>query len=216
MGTFRKITGADDQRRAARAAAAQQAEATDKAQDLTWKMFEENQERLAPWVSTGKKSLNALSAAMAPGGRLYDTEFTAQDFEKFKDPSYDWRVGQGANALAAQAAATGNYGSGNMATALIDYGQNAASQEYANAYGRYMNSQNTLYDRLYNLSSMGSNAAAGVANMGTNMASTVGDLNVQGANALAAGQVGAANAQAAAFNNLLNQGMGAAALFALL
>lgn len=197
-------------------AAAQQSDATKYAADLAYKQFQENKATLAPWVTAGGGSLNALSKAMAPGGRLYDTEFSASDFETFKDPSYDWRVGQGANALAAQAAATGNYGSGNMATALIDYGQNAASQEYANAYGRYMNSQNTLYDRLYNLSSMGSNAAAGVANLGTNMASTVGDLNVQGANALAAGRVGAANAQAAGFNNLLNQGIGAATLFALL
>ena len=125
-------------------------------------------------------------------------------------------MGQGANALAAQAAATGNYGSGNMATALIDYGQNAASQEYANAYGRYMNSQNTLYDRLYNLSSMGSNAAAGVANMGSNTAAQMGEYATQGANALAAGQVGAANAQAAGINNLLNQAIGGATLFALL
>ena len=213
MGTFRKITGVDDQRRAARAAAAQQAEATDKAQDLTWKMFEENQERLAPWVSAGEKNLNALSAAMAPGGRLYDTEFSASDFETFKDPSYDWRVGQGANALAAQAAATGNYGSGNMATALVDYGQNAASQEYANAYGRYMNSQNTLYDRLYNLSSMGSNAAAGVANLGTNTAGAMGEYGIQGANALAAGGMADANIKANSYQQLL--GMGGSALGAM-
>ena len=213
--TWDDITG-QTQAEAYEEAAVQQSDATKYAADLAYKQFLENKALIAPWVASGEKNLNALSTAMAPGGRLYDTEFSASDFEKFKDPSYDWRVGQGANALAAQAAATGNYGSGNMATALIDYGQNAASQEYANAYGRYMNSQNTLYDRLYNLSSMGSNAAAGVANMGSNTAAQMGEYATQGANALAAGQVGAANAQAAGINNLLNQAIGGATLFALL
>jgi len=219
MGTAKKIVNnftGRSQEKAYSKAASTQSDAAKYAADLAYKQFQENKQTLSPWVNAGGKTLNSLSSAMSPGGSLYDTSFTAEDFEEFKDPSYDWRVQQGQNALAAQAAAAGNYGSGNMGTALIDYGQNAASQEYQNAYNRYNNAQSTLYDRLYNLSSMGSNAASGVANLGSNTASQMGEYATQGANALASGMTNAANAQAGAYNNLLNQGMSAAALFALL
>lgn len=210
-GVWNDITG-KTQSEAYEDAARTQSDATKYAADLAHSQFLQNKELIQPWVDAGSGSLNSLSAALKPGGTLYDTDFSAKDFEIFKDPSYDWRVEQGGNALAAHAAAVGNYGSGNMATDLVDYGQNAASQEYANAYGRYMNSQNTLFDRLYNMSSLGANAASGVANMGSETAATMGDYATQGANALATGAVNSATAGANATNGLLNQAM----MFALL
>lgn len=204
MGTVRKAFGVDEQKRAYRQAGQTQSDAANYAADLAYQQFLENKETLAPWVEAGGGSLNSLSSLMSEGGSLYDTDFTAEDFEAYKDPSYDWRVKEGSNALAAQAAATGNYGSGNMATSLIDYGQNAASQEYAAAYNRYMNSQNTLFDRLYNMSSMGANAASGVANMGTNTAASMGEFATQGANALAQSTVNAGSAKLNFFNQLMN------------
>lgn len=205
MGTVRKLTGADEQARAARSAGAVQAEAASTASDLAEKMYEESKERLSPFVSAGTGTINNLSSLMSSGGGLYDTGFTASDFENYKDPSYDWRVEQGQNALASQAAAAGNYGSGNMGTALVDYGQNAASQEYQNAYNRYMNSQNTLFDRLYNMSALGSNAASGLSTLGANTAASQGEYATQGANALASGMTNYADIKANANTQNLNQ-----------
>ena len=52
------------------------------------------------------------------------------------DPSYQFRMQQGAGALASSKAASGLLNSGNAATALMDYGQQSASQEYAAQFGR--------------------------------------------------------------------------------
>lgn len=52
------------------------------------------------------------------------------------DPSYAWRMSQGAGALASSKAASGLLNSGNAATALVDYGQNQASTEYAAQFAR--------------------------------------------------------------------------------
>lgn len=52
-----------------------------------------------------------------------------------QDPSYQFRYDQGLQALERNQAATGITG-GAAAKALTDYGQGAASQEYANAYQR--------------------------------------------------------------------------------
>lgn len=53
-----------------------------------------------------------------------------------EDPSYQFRFGQGQQALENSAAAGGTLLSGNTLKGLINYGQNAASQEYGNAYNR--------------------------------------------------------------------------------
>lgn len=52
------------------------------------------------------------------------------------DPSYQFRFDQGQGALQNTMAARGMLRSGAAAKALVDYGQNAASQEYGNVYAR--------------------------------------------------------------------------------
>ena len=52
------------------------------------------------------------------------------------DPSYQWRKGQGEESLQRWAAARGTLNASDTATGLIDYGQKAASQEYANVWNR--------------------------------------------------------------------------------
>lgn len=54
------------------------------------------------------------------------------------DPSYQARFQGGQQALERSQAAKGFLGSGNMLTALQDYGQGQASQEYNNQYQRLM------------------------------------------------------------------------------
>lgn len=69
---------------------------------------------------------------------LFDApDFVAPDPQDIlNDPSYLWRVSQGERALQQSAAARGTLRTGGTLKGLIDYGQSAASQEYASAFDR--------------------------------------------------------------------------------
>lgn len=56
--------------------------------------------------------------------------------EALSDPGYKFRLDQGRQALEGGAAARGVLNSGGTLQDVMDYGQNAASQEYANVWGR--------------------------------------------------------------------------------
>lgn len=133
------------------------------------------------YVNTGMGGYGSLSRA-----------FGQQDLTD--DDGYQFRLDQGSKALERSAAARGTLLSGAGLKAVQDYGQNAASQEYMNAYNRYNNNQTNLFNRLSSLSGTGlqaTNSTVGAAeNYGTNAADL---LTSQGA-ANAAGVVGAANA----------------------
>ncbi len=159
--------------------------AAEDALDFQREQWTQAQANAQPWITAGQGSVNALAGLMAPGGQLRDTTFTMDDFQA--DPGYQWRQRQGQNALAAQAAAAGNYGSGNMGTALLDYSQGLASEEYQNAYNRWNTGQNQLYNRLSNLAGLGQVANTALTNTGENAASAMGNASMAGANALASG-----------------------------
>jgi hypothetical protein len=120
------------------------------------------------------------------------------------------------NAMNATAAARGGLISGNALKAGQIYGQEMGSQEYGNAFNRYLqnysNAQNTfqlnrnnLLGPLQFLSSQGQASAANqAANVG-NMAASNAALSTGAANASAAGQIGSANA----YTNAIGQGIGA-------
>lgn len=123
--------------------------AADLASGRVLQQWNEQKEMQMPWVTAGQKALGQLEGLAGqdltyPGGKFSypkfetpkDFSFTAQDFLNNIDPSYGWRQHQGIQALLASGAAAGNYGSGNMATALLDFGQGLASTEYGNAYNR--------------------------------------------------------------------------------
>ncbi len=77
-------------------------------------------------------------ADYAPG------KFTAPTLdEALNDPGYQFRVGEGAKNLDRSAAARGVLNTGGTLKDAINYGQNAASQEYQNVWNRDYNSFNT-------------------------------------------------------------------------
>jgi len=59
------------------------------------------------------------------------------------DPSYNWRKAQGEESLQRWAAARGTLNDSGTAKSLLEYGGNAASQEYANIWNRDYNAYNT-------------------------------------------------------------------------
>lgn len=67
-------------------------------------------------------------------------EFKAPTMEEAKaSPGYAFRVGQGEDSLQNWAAARGTLNDSSTAKSLIDYGENAATQEYQNVWNRDLN-----------------------------------------------------------------------------
>ena len=63
--------------------------------------------------------------------------------EAINSPGYQFRLGQGTDALQKWAAARGTLNDSGTAKALMDYGQNAASQEYGNVWNRGLDQYRT-------------------------------------------------------------------------
>jgi hypothetical protein len=120
-----------------------------------------------------------------PGAFSY-ADFTAPTAEDvYKDPSYQLRFQQGQNAIENSASARGVLGTGGTIKDFINYGQNFASQEYGNVYGRqqqdyltnlgnayntYKTNYQTQYADPYNeaMQTYGANRANAIANYNTN------------------------------------------------
>jgi len=221
------LIGANAQESAAQTAA----NANLQGQQLTYQEWLQQQQNMKPWLQAGTGAVNSLAYGMgqsntgAPagatgpvsqqGGLLNTPAFSFDPTRISNNPDYQWVTQQGVNALAASGAAAGNYGSGNMGTALENYGQGAATQymdqyynQALNTYQQNLNSQYTMpYNMLTGLSTSGQGTATSEAQLGLQAANTMGQYGVGAGNALAAGQIGAANAYTGAINSGLNYGM---------
>ena len=185
--------------RGAKKAAKTQAASADAASQIQWDMYDQTRKDLDPYKQAGDTALSQLMGQMTPDGYFNQT-YTGQDI--YSDPSYQFRLQQGQNAIQSSAAAQGGLLSGATLKALQNYGQESASQEYSNAYNRFNADQTNRYNRLSNLVGIGQNAAAQVGNAGAQTAQAVANNTMAGANSIAAGQVGSANAWSGAANNL--------------
>jgi hypothetical protein len=158
-----------------------------------------------PFRQGGIQGLNALTTAygLTPGT---DSGWAMKDFtpsDMTTDPSYQWRLQQGQQALERSAAAKGGLLSGGFGKDLTNYAQGAASQEYGNEYQRYMQNRTAKVNQLSTLAGYGQTATGSDANSTQSTANNVSNLTTQGGNATASGIVGGANA----WNNALSQGL---------
>ena len=216
VGAVASLIGGNKASSAATQAAQTQADATNQATAAQNAALQQQLALQQPFTTTGTTAVNQLSAMTQPGGAL-TKDFAYSPFSYTADPGYAFRMKEGMNAMNATAAARGGLISGNALKAGQVYGQEMGSQEYGNAFNRYLsnyaNAQNTyqmnrnnLINPLQFLRGIGqagaSNQAANVGNYGTAQAANI----TGGANALAAGQIGSANA----FNSALG-GVGNAA-----
>jgi len=140
-----------------------------------------------PWMSTGGQAASQLAAGYAPGGQYAEMPTIAQ-IEM--DPGYAWRTQQGQQALlnATRAGIGGaNAGSGAAGKAFMRFGQGEASQEFGNAYARFMANRAQAVNALQSMSGLGANAAQ-----------TASQLTGQTGNTLAQGAYGTGQNQAQA------------------
>ena len=180
-------------------AAKTQAASADRASQIQQENFEQTRKDLMPYKQAGDTSLKQLMGQMGSNGYFNQT-YTGQDI--YSDPSYQFRLQQGQDAIQSSAAAKGGLLTGATLKALQNYGQESASQEYSNAYNRFNADQTNRYNRLSNLVGIGQNAAAQVGNAGAQTAQAVANNTMAGANSIAAGQVASANNWANTANNL--------------
>lgn len=155
-----------------------------------------------PFYDTGVNAMNNLAGQAA---------YTPAAFNYVADPGYAFRFGEGMKALNATAAARGGLISGNALKGATDYGQAAGSQEYQNAYSRYLaNNAQTL--QAYNTNTANQQYLANLGqSSANNQANSIGQFgnaaagNIIGAgNAQAAGTVGGANALTSGLGTYLN------------
>jgi len=200
---------------AAENAAETQAGAANRAADLEYKMFKENQAAQKPFLEAGYKGQNKLMDLLGLSGNTgaqgYGSaarNFGMSDFEQ--DPGYAFRMSEGLKALDRTAAARGGMLSGAALRGATRYGQDMASQEYQNAYNRYQTNRAGILNPLQSLSGQGQTTANTLGAAGQQYATNAGNAYMNAGNAAASGYVGSANAWNQALGgatNALGQGI---------
>jgi len=181
---------------AAKSAASTQAAAQQQANQLLAQQYQQQRADLQPYSAAG---VNALSKFQ---GMADYTPFGTSQFQA--DPGYAFRLSEGQKALERSAAARGGLLSGGTGKRIAAYGQEAASQEYQNAFNRYQTERAAKLAPYQSLINTGQASAAGQANAAGNYGVQAGQglTNIGGAQA--AGTMGGANALASGLGQYLN------------
>lgn len=133
----------------------------------------------------------------------YSRDFGMSDFEA--DPGYAFRMSEGLKALDRQAAARGGLISGSALKAAQRYGQEAASQEYTNAFNRYQTNRANQLQPLQSLMGTSQTAANTLTGAAGQYAQGAGEAYMGAGNARASGYTGGANALIGAIGSGIGQ-----------
>lgn len=192
IGAGASIFGANKAAKASKDAAKEQTKATNAAIAAEQKALERQIGLQEPFRQVGVNALAQYPGAAAP---TY-TPFGMAQFEA--DPGYQFRMSEGVKALERSAAARGLLSSGTTLKGITRFGQQSASDEYSNAFNRYMaETQRMREEKLAPLEyqiGLGQAAASGqAANIGTTAGSTSNLLqglgNINAARSVAQGNV---------------------------
>lgn len=179
-----------------------QVAAANRAMDLQNQQFLFQQAQQEPFRQAGLTGQNRLmqllgltpQAAGTSGADYgkYGRDFSTQDFQQ--DPGYQFRLSEGLKALDQQAAARGGLISGAALKASQRYGQNAASDEYQNAFNRYQVNRSNQLNPLQALAGQAQSATNTLGQASQNYANQGSNALENAGNARASGYVGQANA----------------------
>lgn len=192
---------------AASSGASAQANAANRAAELSNEQYQQTRQDLAPYRAAGVNALGKLE------GMADYTPFGMQQFQQ--DPGYAFRLSEGQKGLDRQAAARGGLISGGALKAAQRYGQEMGSQEYTNAFNRYQTERNARLNPLQSLAGVGQTATNQLGQFGAQNAGAMGNYMTGAAAAGAAGQMGAANAMTSGLGTYLNYNQGNSLLSAL-
>jgi hypothetical protein len=130
-----------------------QAGAAKSGQNQAQAQFQQQRGDLAPYRDAAVPALNAQSDLLGLNGQPA-ADAAMANFQQ--SPGYQWQLTQGLRGVDAGAAASGMLRSGATLKAEDTYAQGLANQDFTN-----------YYNRLYDLSKLGENAAAGNASTAT-------------------------------------------------
>lgn len=187
-----------------------QAASADRAAELQREMFNRQVELQEPFRQAGLTAQERYMQLMGLGGDRtspefgkYTRDFGTQDFQQ--DPGYAFRISEGLKALDRQAAARGGLISGAALKGAQRYGQEAASQEYTNAFNRYQMNRANQLQPLESLMGTSQTAANTLGTAAGRYAQNAGEAYMGAGAARASGYMGGANALTGAINQGLNQ-----------
>ena len=192
VGAGASIIGGRSQAKAAKDAAKEQRRATKAAIAQQERALERQIGLQEPFRQTGVNALADYGTA---------SQYTPFGMEQFQaDPGYSFRMSEGLKALERSAASRGILSSGQTLKDITRFGQDAASQEYQNAFQRYLTERQARLQPLEYRIGLGQAAASGqAANVGSS-ATNVGNLTTSLGNINSAGIMGQSNA----YNNMLS------------
>lgn len=184
IGAGASIFGASKASKAAKDAAKEQTRATEAAIAAEQDALERQIGLQEPFRQVG---VNALAQYPGAAAQSYKS-FGLEQFQA--DPGYQFRMSEGLKALERSAASRGILSSGQTLKDITRFGQDTASQEYQNAFSRYMleneRKRRETLDPLEYQIGLGQAAASGqAANIGTTAGSTsnlmqaLGNINAQ-------------------------------------
>jgi hypothetical protein len=202
--------------KAAGQAAQTQADAANRSADLQKQMFDQQMKLQEPYRVAGLTGQNRMLDLLglsknkgAAGYGKYAQDFGMADYQA--DPGYAFRLSEGMKQLGHQAAGRGGAISGQTMKGIQDYAQNAASQEYQNAYNRYQQNRTNQLQPLGNLMASGQSAASNQGSAAGNYGANAGNAYMAAGQAIGAGQLGQANtlantlgSTASAYQNQIN------------
>jgi|TARA_R110002126_G_scaffold2586_5_gene14490 hypothetical protein len=197
------------QGRAARRAADAQVRSTEEASRVQREMFDRQVQLQEPFRQGGITGQNRIMELLGIGGDAsagdygrYGRDFSMNDFEA--DPGYAFRLSEGNKALERSAASRGMLLSGSMFKGTQRFGQDLASQEYANAFNRYQTNRSNQLNPLQSLMGAGQTATNQLAGAAGQLGGQLGENALGAGNARASGYVGQANAYTNAINGVSN------------
>lgn len=193
MGVVGELLGGRSERKAAKNAAEAQIGAANQANALEKQMYEQSRADQMPWLEQGKVSLSQLAGLTKPGGELMRT-YGAADFEA--DPGYQFRLGEAAKGADRAMAARGLTNSGTALRELSRVNQGMASDEFQNAYNRWMQQRQNQYNMLSGLADTGQVTGGQLASIGSNYSNQYGQNLGQAANARASSFVAGGRSKA--------------------
>lgn len=129
-------------------------------------MLDQQRADMEPWSVSGQRALDSIWSGIESGA------FQVGNINLEDDPGYQVRMQSGVDALDSSASANGLLNSGAQSKALVQYGQDQGSQEYAAAYARELNEKQNNFNILSGLAVNGQNADSNNAAATSQLAST--------------------------------------------
>lgn len=151
-----------------------------------------------PYYQTGTEANKLLAQRLGIGGDVNAPDygellrsFSMKDYQQ--DPGYQFRLQEGLKQLQGKAAARGGALSGATLKGVQGYAQNLASQEYGNAYNRYLEQQQNRYNMLRGQQQTGYQAGGAMSDIANQYAANMANLGIGAGNIRAASTLGKAN-----------------------